>query len=87
MKRAGLLCLFIIQFTATFAKPGLEGIIVERYYVSDLNDEKGSDGRLVSVSVTYRIFIDMLRGYRFQAAYYIETNRHEMKSQLLKAFV
>ena len=69
MKRAGLLCLLMIQFIANYAKPGLEGIIVERYYVSDLNDEKGSDGKLVSGSVTYRVFVNMLPGYRFQAAY------------------
>lgn len=48
---------------------GLEKIIVEKYYISDDLDQLKSNGSLVSGSITYRIFVDMKAGYRFQAAY------------------
>lgn len=49
---------------------GLEKIIVEKYYVSDSTDAKTKSGGFLSVgSVTYRIFVDLLPAYRFQAAY------------------
>lgn len=50
--------------------PGLEGIIVEKYYVSkskDLVDTLG--GGLSKGSVTYRIYVDMKPGYTLQAIY------------------
>ena len=50
---------------------GLENIIVEKYYVSDVNDQAADvDGGVLPVgSVTYRIYVDMIPGYKFQAAY------------------
>lgn len=51
------------------AQNGLESIIVEKYYVSNAVDANGSVGTLPTGSVTYRFFVDMLPGYRFQAAY------------------
>lgn len=51
------------------AQNGLEGIIVEKYYVSNAADSIGSIGLLPAGSVTYRIFADMLPGYKFQAIY------------------
>ena len=48
---------------------GLENVIVERYYVSNAADAAGSVGTLPVGSVTYRIFIDMAQGYKFQALY------------------
>ncbi len=58
---------------------GLEQIIVEKYYVSDANDKTvdGDGGELPLHSVTYRVFVDMLPGYIFQAAY--GTPEHELK--------
>jgi hypothetical protein len=65
-----LLFLFLFSFSQANADHGLENIIVEKYYVSDTNDSRNKqDGFLPSGSVTYRIFVDMLPGYRFQAAY------------------
>ncbi len=62
------LCLSIMTVFA-FGQ-GLEDIIVERYYVSDANDATDTDGgTLPEGSVTYRIFVDMLPGYNFQAVY------------------
>ncbi len=51
------------------AQQGLEGIFIEKYYISDKADEIGSNEALHAGSVTYRIFVDMLPRYRFQAAY------------------
>lgn len=59
------------------AQNGLENIIVEKYYVCDANDTTGSIGRLAIGSVTYRIYVDMLPGYKFQAAYGVPN--HELK--------
>lgn len=51
------------------AQNGLEKIIVEKYYISELKDSTVVGGRLPAGSVTYRIYVDMLPGYKFQAAY------------------
>lgn len=56
---------------------GLENVIVEKYYISDANDATAPGGHLPLGSVTYRIFADMLPGYRFQAAYGIPG--HELR--------
>jgi hypothetical protein len=52
-----------------FSRNGLENIIVETYYISSKADVIHDGGKLEMGSVTYRIFADMLPGYRFQAAY------------------
>ncbi|MEO8588938.1 MAG: T9SS type A sorting domain-containing protein [Flavobacteriales bacterium] len=54
---------------AQYAPPdpgGLEGIIVETYYVADANDAADTDGGtgLTAGSVTYRVFVDMRPGYK-----------------------
>lgn len=45
---------------------GLEGIVVERYYVSDANDAADTDGSsdLAAGEVTYRVFVDLKAGYK-----------------------
>jgi hypothetical protein len=48
---------------------GLEKIIVEKYYISNQADADASVGTLPVGSVTYRIFVDMKQGYKFQAAF------------------
>jgi hypothetical protein len=70
MRNLFLNLLFLIP-TMVFAQDGLEGIIVERYYVTVENDGKAvnKSGELPAGSVTYRIFVDLKPGYRFQAAY------------------
>ncbi len=63
--------LFLIASFSSYCQDGLEGIIVEEYYVSSEADnaaEKRS-GTLAEGSVTYRIYVDLKPGYRFQAAY------------------
>jgi hypothetical protein len=49
---------------------GLKALVVERYYVSDTLDSSVSlIPNLPAGSVTYRIFVDMQKGYRFQAVF------------------
>lgn len=47
---------------------GLEGIIVEKYYIADANDaadtDGGPNGQVAVAATTYRVFVDMLDGYK-----------------------
>jgi len=56
---------------ASSAQDGLEGVMVETYYVSSGNETKGAlhSGDLPEGSVTYRIYVDLKPGFTFQAAY------------------
>jgi hypothetical protein len=57
--------------SALHAQDGLEKIIVEKYYISTTADTVGtsSKGKLPIGSVTYRVYADMLPGFKFQALY------------------
>jgi hypothetical protein len=57
--------------SALHAQDGLEKIIVEKYYISTAADTVGtsSKGKLPIGSVTYRVYADMLPGFKFQALY------------------
>ena len=70
---------FIMLCFHVSAQQGLEGIIVEKYYISNENDKAvdGDGGELPNNSVTYRVYVDMLPGYIFQAAYGVP--EHELK--------
>jgi hypothetical protein len=77
--------LFIIG-AVSHAQNGLENVIVEKYYVSDSNDTSvNSTGGILPVgSVTYRIYVDMLPGYKFQAAFGIPG--HELRLETTTLF-
>ncbi|MEO8149682.1 MAG: T9SS type A sorting domain-containing protein [Bacteroidia bacterium] len=64
----GSLLLFCVSMRA---QNGLENVIVETYYISDANDTMANaDGGVLPIgSVTYRIYADLLPGYKFQAGY------------------
>lgn len=48
----------------------IEDVIVERYYVSDINDATDSNGGALAVgSVTYRVFIDLCEGCALRSVY------------------
>jgi hypothetical protein len=68
------------------AQNGLEDVIVEKYYISDANDTSGKvrSGFLPVGSTTYRIFLDLLPGYRFYAAY--GKAGHELKIETTTSF-
>lgn len=80
------LVLSLFNSLFSFAQNGLESIIVEKYYVSDANDQIANlDGGVLPVgSVTYRIFADMLPGYKFQAAYGVPN--HELRIETTTLF-
>lgn len=75
---------FLLIMQLGFSQNGLEGVIVEKYYISNAADAAGSTGVLPSGSTTYRIFIDLLPGYTFQAAYGVPN--HELRFQSTTAF-
>ena len=76
--------LFLLCTMKGMAQNGLEGIVVEKYYISNAADAAGSVGTLPSGSVTYRIYADLLPGYTFQAAYGVAG--HELRFQTTTAF-
>ena len=55
--------------TLAYSQNGLEGVIVEKYYISNAADAAGSVGALPAGSVTYRVYADLLPGYKFQVLY------------------
>ena len=65
---------------------GLEGLVVEKYYVSNAADAAGSVGTLPSGSVTYRFYADMLPGYKFQAAYGVPSPAHTLSLSTTTTF-
>lgn len=72
-----ILGLSLVLCAGYISGQGLEKVIVEKYYISDARDAAAFGGQLLVGSVTYRIFVDMLPGYRFQAAYGIPG--HELR--------
>ncbi len=69
------LLFFIILLIAannpSFSQQGLEGIIVEKYYISTKEDNAHPElsGELTPGSITYRIYVDLKPGYTFQTAF------------------
>ena len=74
LKKLYVLLIAVLPSFITVAQTqqqGLEGILVEQYYMSGKNDLAANSfaGELKKNAVTYRIYVDLLPGYRFQAAY------------------
>jgi hypothetical protein len=71
MKKSSLFVFLFMTFVSTYAQDALEGIIVEKYYVSTKKDnaKKNMSGELAVGSITYRIYVDMAPGCRFISAY------------------
>jgi hypothetical protein len=67
--------IILLSFLSCFAfvsqaQQGLEGIIVEKYYVSDEADSLDADENFAVYplgigTVTYRVYVDLLPGYKF----------------------
>ena len=57
-----------------FSQKGLEGIIVEKYYIRGPGDTASPsiNGFLPQGTVTYRIYVDMAPVFRFQACYGVQ---------------
>ncbi len=61
-------CFLSVTMISISAQGGLEGVIVEKYYVSDAADAlEPYGGTLPAGSVTYRVFADLKTGYKIQA--------------------
>ena len=71
MKNFILIISLLLMSAVTKAQNGLEGVIVETYYVSEPNDTNANivGGVLPVGSVTYRVYLDLLPGYKFQVCY------------------
>ena len=80
-----LLIIAIIGSSAIVRSQGLESIIVETYYVSDLADSLDADENfaiypLKQGSVTYRVYVDMLPDYEFIQMFGSSTHPLEINS-------
>ena len=79
MKKIILGASLLILGGIAHAQNGLENIIVEKYYVANAADAAAADvdatnagyatGALPVGSVTYRVYADLLPGYKVQALY------------------
>ncbi len=86
MKKITLLFTFSLLVLFARAQNGLECVEVEVYYVADANDTlANADGGVLPVgSKTYRVYADMLQGYKFQAAYGVPG--HELRLETTTLF-
>ena len=69
MKKSLLLIATVFSSFMAFSQVGLEGIVVEKYYVSDLADstDAGDNGAVYPLhvgSTTYRVYANLLPGYK-----------------------
>ena len=82
MKKTSLFVFLFMSFVSMYAQVALEGIIVEKYYVSNKKDnaKKHLSGELPVGSTTYRIYVDMAPGCHFMAAYGAPGHPLEIKS-------
>ncbi len=71
MRYLTFLFISVILSTAAFGQDGFEGLIIEKYYETQSFDGADSNhsGSLPAGSVTYRVYLDLAPGYRFQAVY------------------
>jgi len=69
----------------SFSQQGLEGIIVEKYYISTREDNAHPElsGELTPGSITYRIYVDLKPGYTFQMAFGAPNHELFIKSTAL----
>ena len=73
-----IFCLFNSSYNFVYSQDGLEGIILEKFYISTKEDNSKPElsGHLAPGSITYRIYVDLKPSYTFQAAY--GTPNHEL---------
>lgn len=82
MKKHIFFAVLLSTLSNLFAQSALEGIIVEKYYVSTKKDnaKKQVSGELPEGSTTYRIYVDMAPGSRFIMAFGSPTHPLEISS-------
>jgi len=86
MKKKLLILPLLLSCFIGRAQNGLEDIIVEKYYISEVNDTNANSvgGNLPIGSVTYRVYVDLLPGYNFQAAFGLTD--HELRIETSTQF-
>jgi hypothetical protein len=71
------LCFFLLAGTA-FSQVGLQGIVVEKFYQANAADvagqETGAATPLTTSSVTYRVYVDMAAGWKFNQIFAVPGN-------------
>jgi hypothetical protein len=85
MKNIKITLLFsLVLLASNFlrAQQGLEGLVIEKYYQANAADvanaaANGASPALTTNTIVYRVYVDMLPGYKFQAAYGVPG--HEMR--------
>ena len=77
-----IFCLFNSSNKLVYSQDGLEGIILEKFYISTKEDNSKPElsGHLAPGSITYRIYVDLKPGYTFQAAYGAPNHQLYIKS-------
>jgi len=75
----------ILFLNAVTYAQGLEGIVVEKYYQANSADVTNADANsaitpLTTSSVTYRIYVDMASGYKFNSLFGSSTNNLKVNS-------
>jgi hypothetical protein len=79
MRTLSLLILFFLSIIDTWAQ--LEGLVVEKYYVSDsLDATDTTGGRLLQGETTYRVFLDLAAGSRLISVFGAEEHPFEISS-------
>lgn len=79
MKKLRLITnLCFLFFAGTAFSQGLNGIVVEKFYQANAADvagqESGSSTPLTTSSVTYRVYVDMAAGYKFNQIFAVPGN-------------
>ncbi len=70
MKKILLFFSFIGSLSAVSLHAQVENVIVEKYYISDTTDAKDTvGGHLPSGSITYRVYIDLVKGSKLKKIY------------------
>jgi hypothetical protein len=69
-----ILGLGLMVASSSVFSQGLQGIVVEKYYQADANDvanaiSSGAVTPLTTSSVTYRVYVDMASGYKFNSLF------------------
>ncbi len=86
MKKSLLILFLSLSAFLAKSQQGFDSVFVETYYISEPNDTiTNADGGILPVgSVTYRIYVDLKPGYKFQAVYGVPG--HEMRLETSTLF-
>jgi len=66
---SSILFLIICTYANIGAQPGFEGIVIEKYYLADLNDSSTPFFPVPVDAVTYRVYVDMAPQWELQALF------------------